>query len=889
MASEPSIFLLWRDCMNSFHELINSQSESGSSVVCAKLRDDLGRFRVWTENAGAHRRNRQSLDHRLREASKVKSMVLKLLKDLYDDLQSAIAEFSSGTTTDDDGESWPSDSSTSSLDDTSPSPEPEGPLEGSHNTGVDRILADISHVITCLYEFSIAIKNPVPRDRLEKCKSIDVSAYLFFDIQHVSNKFPGAEKYLVERLGKANTTRRQLLKYNERHHSKIAGYGDQAASRLLDLVAHEPRTTSHNDDDGNSARIKAPATIAGTMMTQTTVSVYIPRRPGQDLETVDACSDSDNSQTSFASSSNGKSGVLRVPPPPDPESAFDGKPFQCPYCYEIISVTGNQSWIRHKWFEHEVGVHRREWYCKTCNSEWQSQSAFRDHILDQHSAQVEESRLQTVIDRCEGPRESDQPCPLCGEAQTPKRLQRHLAGHMQQLSLFVSGPRGTNDSEEMASEGAQFHGSEETSEALDQPQVPSIRFIPYQDPHDHSRKPLHFEPIQMSLHNKERIRIGGKLFASSIPKSDIKFDTGAVAAFQCGIWCVDGQWDVRCCHNAYPMYLNDIPVSDAFGPKTYQLNSGDILQLGDGSRKYGDHNCVMIKVELNPGDTNSNIDDRLEFDSNPSRQSDEGNWDQFPHDVADSSPSPPDPLSMNPPPPAVSGSSVSDDTSPPLQNFDQRKAASVTEAPDPPFTADEEEAFSKFLADEGRYTQEQWDQLSAQGRWKEAEELLVQVMETRKRVMETRKRVLGQEHPDTLTSMNNLASTYTNQGRWAEAEIHLIQVVNTCRTTLGEDHPHTVRFHRNLATLREATRPLSVQSRDRLLQLAMARSLENGNTDEDNETGQDNETNEDNETDEEWLSRVLAMSMEENEEQEISCFKSKYSPEGAVARSEEEK
>jgi hypothetical protein len=44
-----------------------------------------------------------------------------------------------------------------------------------------------------------------------------------------------------------------------------------------------------------------------------------------------------------------------------------------------------------------------------------------------------------------------------------------------------------------------------------------------------------------------------------------------------------------------------------------------------------------------------------------------------------------------------------------------------------------------------------------QGRWKEAEELDVQVMETRKRV-------LGLEHLDTLTSMANLASTYRNQG-----------------------------------------------------------------------------------------------------------------------------
>jgi len=33
------------------------------------------------------------------------------------------------------------------------------------------------------------------------------------------------------------------------------------------------------------------------------------------------------------------------------------------------------------------------------------------------------------------------------------------------------------------------------------------------------------------------------------------------------------------------------------------------------------------------------------------------------------------------------------------------------------------------------------------------------------RVMETRVRVLGEEHPSTLTSMANLASTFWNQGR----------------------------------------------------------------------------------------------------------------------------
>ncbi|KAF2201375.1 hypothetical protein GQ43DRAFT_360176, partial [Delitschia confertaspora ATCC 74209] len=49
------------------------------------------------------------------------------------------------------------------------------------------------------------------------------------------------------------------------------------------------------------------------------------------------------------------------------------------------------------------------------------------------------------------------------------------------------------------------------------------------------------------------------------------------------------------------------------------------------------------------------------------------------------------------------------------------------------------------------------------GHWQETEELNVQVMETRKRVP-------GEDHSDTLASMANLASTYRNQGRWKEAE-----------------------------------------------------------------------------------------------------------------------
>ncbi|CAG8063314.1 unnamed protein product [Penicillium nalgiovense] len=80
-----------------------------------------------------------------------------------------------------------------------------------------------------------------------------------------------------------------------------------------------------------------------------------------------------------------------------------------------------------------------------------------------------------------------------------------------------------------------------------------------------------------------------------------------------------------------------------------------------------------------------------------------------------------------------------------------------------------------------------------QGRWEEAEQLEVQVMETRKTK-------LGEDHPDTLTSLANLAVTYRNQGRWEEAEQLFVQVKETRKTKFGEDHPDTLTSLANLAS-----------------------------------------------------------------------------------------
>ncbi|KAJ5365223.1 kinesin light chain [Penicillium concentricum] len=64
---------------------------------------------------------------------------------------------------------------------------------------------------------------------------------------------------------------------------------------------------------------------------------------------------------------------------------------------------------------------------------------------------------------------------------------------------------------------------------------------------------------------------------------------------------------------------------------------------------------------------------------------------------------------------------------------------------------------------------------------------------------ETSKLKLGEDHPDALTRMGNLAWTYKEQCRWEEAEPLQIGVMESSKRKLGEDHPDMLTGMSNLA------------------------------------------------------------------------------------------
>ena len=70
-----------------------------------------------------------------------------------------------------------------------------------------------------------------------------------------------------------------------------------------------------------------------------------------------------------------------------------------------------------------------------------------------------------------------------------------------------------------------------------------------------------------------------------------------------------------------------------------------------------------------------------------------------------------------------------------------------------------------------------------------------------RRALESCERVLGPEHPDTLTSVNNLALCMEALGDAAGALPLYRRALETCEHVLGKDHPQTRGIAANLASL----------------------------------------------------------------------------------------
>jgi hypothetical protein len=197
---------------------------------------------------------------------------------------------------------------------------------GEPSSELRELVKAVGNSITWLFKLSMILRNPTHVDRYAKAESIGTYDSEF-DIDYVRNKLPYLQwaraEWLIERLGKANTRRREFLSYCEKHRIKLA-YVDTALSKDV-------------PDSSESAFTIYPApnslTTASTFMER-----YAFQQTALEIEEFET-----QSFTSYATSI-GNDGEDKLSVPPQPIESLDGKPFECPFCFTIQIVKGERPW-----------------------------------------------------------------------------------------------------------------------------------------------------------------------------------------------------------------------------------------------------------------------------------------------------------------------------------------------------------------------------------------------------------------------------------------------------------------------------------------------------------------------------------------------------------------
>ncbi|ETS78936.1 hypothetical protein PFICI_08789 [Pestalotiopsis fici W106-1] len=404
-------------CLDQFDEISEAASLLQPQLLglSGTINDERDRFSVYVRNIGAHQTDRRSLDFRLRDASHIRSQIFSLLQSMQESLQDAKNLVR-------DQDSFPKEFA--EQDDM------------NHFSEIQDLFASIARTVTCLLRLSITIQNPAPHDRFALSDITDTSHFEAHDMEHTATKYPSSSRALAERLGKANSYRRQYFKYREARHIKMA-------------------SVANYDPDGQSTEASS---IAEQLKNQSNQE--------QDLPMIDEdkMSDGGLTQTSYATTVSGFDRP-RVPPLP---AASQDVAFECPFCFMMVSAHTRKSWKKHvfadlrpyiclfddcqtpmknfqrrrNWIEHVRQQHWRIWLCPLrCGESFDTERKLQKHMPTSHpDFQAPEGLIPELMQAASRPRRewTTVPCPLCAEEmRSVKHYQHHVGHHLEDVSLFA--------------------------------------------------------------------------------------------------------------------------------------------------------------------------------------------------------------------------------------------------------------------------------------------------------------------------------------------------------------------------------------------------------------------------------------------------------------------
>ncbi|KAL9014678.1 MAG: hypothetical protein Q9173_000674 [Seirophora scorigena] len=350
-----------------------SGKEKPEGLFIPDWEDERGRLRMWAANIGAHQTGQSSLEFRLRDSSHIQQQIIRLLENLAIQLEDARTVLTEGENSDEESIIGSDSGDEETLSE------------------FQQLRSSVASLISCLFEISILVRKPGRHDVRTESKDIDFTAYEWADLRHVRDKFPRADDKVTARLGQAITQRRKYLRYRERHAAKLR----QGIDRDVELTGQPSRSE---------------------VLSETVATNFRDRSVEEDSH--DNTSDSGFTQTSYASTLTGGS---RVTVPAAPEASTDGAPFECPYCYCIVTAPNSRSWWRHVFNDLEPYV-CVDIDCKTPNTLYTTRHEWLHHMKTAHRHHENEKAFCAL---CENPQENQ------------ANLGRHVAQHLQELALFI--------------------------------------------------------------------------------------------------------------------------------------------------------------------------------------------------------------------------------------------------------------------------------------------------------------------------------------------------------------------------------------------------------------------------------------------------------------------
>ncbi|KAK4458664.1 hypothetical protein QBC42DRAFT_20434 [Cladorrhinum samala] len=446
--------------------LLHPKSDLRTPDDTQNLLDQFGRFKIWIEQTGAALETAGSLQDTLQQDAALQTSVAGVLQQLKNLLSTALSvPLGSGTgvqVSELDDASLTSDSEYSSTSDASSQPQPRPRI-----SRFSLVLTHIFEQIGLLYHYSAIFRRPRLRGRYlhsrAQHQNAEVPHYEYSHVQQKLGAWSSASdspdlNVLCWRLATANARRREQLRYWARHpfDEEHDGADDVApsASPKAQIFNHAPSETA----SGRSH----PAT-ANTFSSVARSAIY-------DTQTV-----AGPSRTVYASSDFGVDGASSVRVPKAPAEADHSLSFECPFCRMTLQsalMRDSNTWKRHvfrdlrpyvctfaqcsnpdklyatrrEWIYHEMQMHRRQWNCRPCHRSYAKKEMMESHIRLLHGQLGDKPQLAAVLEASERPIEPEyqQACPLCGSELALSALMAHVAGHMEELALFVL-PAGDED------------------------------------------------------------------------------------------------------------------------------------------------------------------------------------------------------------------------------------------------------------------------------------------------------------------------------------------------------------------------------------------------------------------------------------------------------------